>query len=112
MTITAEVHAEADFDPGDPKPFDVETPESLLKPKCKRTMDPKLDIYGIYRIKDDVAWKIIENDWEKFRIADENPNLESIELIKQEMDVSVDSVHFSLRIWGKKPFDFPICLNI
>lgn len=104
ITFTAEVHAEADFDPGEPKPFDVETPESLLKPKFKRSMDATLDINGIYPIKDGVAWKVIAMDWEKYKIIDETPKSKSIELIERKMDVSGHFIQMK-----ENPFQFSNC---
>lgn len=64
----ADVHAEADFDPGEPQPFDIETPESLMKPGKMPSMDPKLNADEIIPIQNDVEWKIVSLDIEKYRI--------------------------------------------
>lgn len=64
----ADVHTEADFDPGEPQPFDIESPDSLLKPSQKRSMDPKLNADEIIPIEDNVEWEIVSLNIEKYRI--------------------------------------------
>lgn len=90
MEVIVEVHATMDFNPDEYKQFDIETPESIKKSKCNGTMDPMLDIDGIYSIKDGVSWKVASNNWEKYKITERTQSSRSYKHSGSETNVNID----------------------